>query len=616
MAGPAAISHHERRKDEMTPPPKSVFGYYAQRVRRVLRGRLRLVGFLVASAMHAIGHALMALVAGAFALSLTQRLGARAAVLDQPRALGLGGSTADNALVLSLLGLAVVLVKGGAGAYATFVQARVAGEVGGALRLELLDALLAVHRLREPRHDDHGSSALGTASGVVSLTERVRDVESGLEQGFLGGARALAQIAPVGALLVAISGRMAAVAALVLALFGWLLSQVRAGYRRATQRAARQREQLLEAADEAVRHADLWVTYGAEAKARSTTRALGEGIAKSSASLQARGALLSGANEVLGAAALVLAIVGSRAGWLGAAPDGKTLLLFAVAFFLAYRPLRELADARLAMTRGQAAYDELRSVIERARGAAPADTLPRARDPVGSETARPWPLAAMELRSLRLARGARASLSLRVDAGAIVVLAGPTGVGKTTLLRTLLGLERALSGDLLFDGESIVEASAGPQGRPFAWVPQDAPLLADTLDANVTLGALGADAAGALDAMGAGHLVPLLHGQRLGAGGRTVSGGERQWISLARAIATRQPVLLLDEPTSGLDTESQQRVLLAIARLRGKRTVLLVTHRPEPLAIADVVVRFDPAGTVERRVRPSTSHQSAAESGA
>src|SRR5580700_3963710 len=103
MAGRAPISHRERRMDEMTPPPKSVSRYYAQRVRRVLRGRLRLVGFLVASAMHAIGHALMALVAGAFALSLTQRLGARAVVLDQPRALGLAGFTADNALILSLL---------------------------------------------------------------------------------------------------------------------------------------------------------------------------------------------------------------------------------------------------------------------------------------------------------------------------------------------------------------------------------------------------------------------------------------------------------------------------------------------------------------------------------
>jgi ABC-type transport system involved in cytochrome bd biosynthesis fused ATPase/permease subunit len=91
--------------------------------------------------------------------------------------------------------------------------------------------------------------------------------------------------------------------------------------------------------------------------------------------------------------------------------------------------------------------------------------------------------------------------------------------------------------------------------------------------------------------MGAEHLVRELGDARLGAGGRTVSGGERQWIGLARAVATTQPVLLLDEPTSGLDPASQTRMLDAIARLRGARTVVMVTHRPEPLAIADTVIR-------------------------
>jgi ABC-type multidrug transport system fused ATPase/permease subunit len=585
-------------------PPGSVASFYVRRLGRVLRSTARLLSFLLASALHAIGHAAVALIAGALALSLTDRFGAHPAPFV-PAALREGGSqSADTALFLSLVGLAVVFVKGMAGAYATYVQAGVAGEVGSDLRLELLDALLAIHRLHRPRQDDHGSDVGGTAQAVVALTDRVRDVEAGLEQGLLGGARAAAQLAPIAALLFVLSGRMALVAGLVLGAFGVLLGRVRAGYRRATQRAARTREQLLEAADEAVRHADLWVTYGAEAKVRRLVRRLGEGLTASASRLQVRAGLLSGANEVLGAAALVVAIAATRAGLLGPAPDGRTLLLFAVAFFLAYRPLRELAEARLALSRAQGAYEDLARVIDEGTRRALPDTAADALD----ETPRSWSPGLLELRALRLGRGASASaagdpLSLRIEAGAIAVLAGPTGVGKTTLLRTLLGLELPASGDVLYGGVSLGDAAAGPAARPFAWVPQDAPVVADTLAANIALGARDDEATGAVDALasiGASHLLGALQTERLGAGGRVVSGGERQWIALARAIATRQPVLLLDEPTSGLDPASQQRVLSAIARLRGKRTVLIVTHRTEPLAIADVVVRLDARGAIER----------------
>src|SRR5690606_18127359 len=97
----------------------------------------------------------------------------------------------------------------------------------------------------------------------------------------------------------------------------------------------------------------------------------------------------------------------------------------------------------------------------------------------------------------------------------------------------------------------------------------------------------------ALDAIGARALGDRLGDAVLGAE-RPVSGGEAQWIAVARALATELPVLLLDEPTSGLDTRSQTAMLDALAKLRGRRTVILVTHRPEPLGVADIVVRLQP----------------------
>jgi ABC-type transport system involved in cytochrome bd biosynthesis fused ATPase/permease subunit len=186
-------------------------------------------------------------------------------------------------------------------------------------------------------------------------------------------------------------------------------------------------------------------------------------------------------------------------------------------------------------------------------------------------------------------------VSFVLPAGEVAVVVGGTGEGKTTLVRTLLGLERPRSGEVRFGPTSLTSARPGLVDRPFAWVPQDSALLSDTLEANVLLGAgtSRADLVAALRPIGADALVEATAGRRLGPGGVAVSGGERQWIALGRALATSQPVLLLDEPTSGLDPASQAEVLDAIARLRGSRSILLVTHRPEPLALADLIIRIE-----------------------
>jgi ABC-type transport system involved in cytochrome bd biosynthesis fused ATPase/permease subunit len=289
--------------------------------------------------------------------------------------------------------------------------------------------------------------------------------------------------------------------------------------------------------------------------------------------------------------------------------SGGTLLAFSVAFFLAYKPLRDLTDARLALARARIAYDAIASLI----GAPRATSPPRSRTN-RARTATPTPTPTtttttttpatantesrggfapemLELRDVQLSRGALPPISLALPPGKIVALVGATGIGKTTLLRALLGLEPIAAGEIRYGDASFDGVPPGPQHRPFAWVPQDAPLLADTLSANVMLGDGALGPREALEPLGAAHLVDTLAESRLGAGGRVVSGGERQWINLARAVATRAPVLLLDEPTSGLDEASQRAVLKAISSLKGHRSVVMVTHRPEPLEIADAVVR-------------------------
>jgi ABC-type transport system involved in cytochrome bd biosynthesis fused ATPase/permease subunit len=182
---------------------------------------------------------------------------------------------------------------------------------------------------------------------------------------------------------------------------------------------------------------------------------------------------------------------------------------------------------------------------------------------------------------------------LCAEPGEVVAIVGATGAGKTSLLRALLGLEHDFDGNVRYGPHDLTRAGVGPSERPFAWVPQEPAIVAGTLEQNVALAADDpAAATAALDAVGAGELARTRRGEPVQAGGADLSGGERQWIAIARALASGLPVLLLDEPTAGLDARSQQRVLDALRAIRGSRTVLLVTHRPEPLAIADRVIEI------------------------
>jgi ABC-type multidrug transport system fused ATPase/permease subunit len=570
---------------------RGFFGFYVQALRRVPAGRgWSLFLFLSSSLMHALGHAALALAAGRCAVLL-----AAAWAVAGRSAMDSAVFPAQGALLVAAAGLGAALLKGLGGVGAAYGQARISGNAGTLLRGQVLERLLSAHRLRRPRQGDHGGAVRvltrhetepSPARRVTALTGCIREVELALHTGVLGGLRAMAQLVPLIAILFWLAPALAVAALVVFAPFAALLGRVRRGWKHAHAEALRHNEHLLEAADEAVRHADLWMSYGAERKAKENVAALGDVIARTSARLDAGAAAMTGANEVLGALALVSALAAARAGWLGHGVDGAKILGFTVAFFLAYRPIRDLTEARLAWARGQAAFEEIEDLAPPEESAVASSESRDVRPGTGA-----WGLGALDLRGLVLARGGASPLDLSVQAGQIVAVLGPTGAGKTTLLRTLLGLEPPLSGDIAYAGASLADAAAGPLARPFAWVPQDAPLLADTLAANVALGA-PADARAALGPLGAAHLVDALGGSRLGAGGRTVSGGERQWIALARAIATRQPVLLLDEPTSGLDAASQTQVLDAIASLRGERTVLMVTHRTEPAAIADTIVRL------------------------
>ena len=170
-----------------------------------------------------------------------------------------------------------------------------------------------------------------------------------------------------------------------------------------------------------------------------------------------------------------------------------------------------------------------------------------------------------------------------VEEGVTVVL-GLSGAGKTSLLRAVMGLEPLARGRVLFDGASWSEVAV--ERRGLGWSPQRPRLLPQmTVAENVGFGAPGADVARALDAVGAVALT--------GRDAASLSGGEAQRVSLARAIARAPRLALLDEPFAAIDRPSLARLRadVATALKHLGAAALVVTHDPEDVwAIADGLV--------------------------
>ncbi|NNL66047.1 MAG: ABC transporter ATP-binding protein, partial [Myxococcales bacterium] len=185
--------------------------------------------------------------------------------------------------------------------------------------------------------------------------------------------------------------------------------------------------------------------------------------------------------------------------------------------------------------------------------------------------------------------------TLEIPAGRVTALVGPSGAGKTTIVDLVSGLIHASDGAVRIDGVPLEEIDLAAWRRSIGYVPQDAFLLNDTIHANVTLGdqdLSDADVERALRDAHAWDFVRALPdgtASRVGERGLALSGGQRQRISIARALVHRPALLILDEATTALDPSSEAAVLAAVEELRGRTTVLAVSHQPALMQVADRV---------------------------
>ncbi len=203
--------------------------------------------------------------------------------------------------------------------------------------------------------------------------------------------------------------------------------------------------------------------------------------------------------------------------------------------------------------------------------------------------------------TLRTADGRAAldEVSFAVPYGAVIAVTGPSGAGKSTLADLAAGLMPPTGGTLSVDGAVLTPERLPDWRRQVAIVPQDPFLFHDTVRANLKIAAPDADEAQlweALEAAAIAGFVRSLPGgldSAVGDRGTAMSGGERQRLAIARALLRRPRLLILDEATSALDSGSETLVLRALEHLRGRCTVLAITHREQTRRAADIVLELE-----------------------
>lgn len=186
-------------------------------------------------------------------------------------------------------------------------------------------------------------------------------------------------------------------------------------------------------------------------------------------------------------------------------------------------------------------------------------------------------------------------IDLRVRPLEKVTFTGRTGVGKTTLFQLVMGLLKPREGSITVNGVDVFTIPNGEKKRLFGYVDQNFFLVRGTVADQITLGdesVARADVERAIDAVG---LAPYVAGLERGldttvSGDALFSQGQRQLLSIARAIVTDPPILLLDEMTANLDSITEGKIVSVLQREGSARTILAISHRPSSMIASDTVV--------------------------
>ena len=281
----------------------------------------------------------------------------------------------------------------------------------------------------------------------------------------------------------------------------------------------------------------------------------------------------------------------------------------------AVAPLGQIAQLMTRLTQARTAYAQINGLLEH--------------PPEGpAETAiAPMVTGQIELRKVSFrypgqAEAALSDVSLRIRPGEKVAILGRMGSGKSTIARLIMGLYAPADGLVLIDGTDMKQVDPAAYRARIGVALQESVLLSGSIRDNIVLGRENVDDVEMLRAAqvsGAHDFIGVMangYDLVLADRGESLSGGQRQAIAMARALAGSPRVLVFDEPTSAMDVQTEARLIKRLAAELADRTLVLITHRPPMLRLVDRVIIMDAGRIVADGPRDEVLNKAGAASGA
>ena len=268
---------------------------------------------------------------------------------------------------------------------------------------------------------------------------------------------------------------------------------------------------------------------------------------------------------------------------------------FLAAMMLAYQPVRSLATLNLGINQGLAAAKRILPIVDNEKNI------------VENKDDKPLQLSSgtVEFQDIdfkydnNVERTILRSINLKIDGGKMTALVGHSGAGKSTILNLIPRFYDRVSGDILIDGNSIYQTKISSLRKNISLVSQDTTLFDDTIRNNIAYANLDAEDKDILEVAKLSfadefiNKLPNKYDTIIGENGVRLSGGEKQRISIARAMLKKSHIILLDEATSSLDADTENKIQKAISYLTKDRTTLVIAHRLSTILNSDKIYVID-----------------------